>query len=239
MKNVSVYILTTVCAVTLMFSIASCGGGDSHPLKGTWLGYWYVFDEITVTFDNQGNISEFLRDGSPLTGFTGGRAESLGQGTYLLAIQVDEDLANGWFLMDSIERHALFVLDVEGTYLPAALEKGGENMPVYGLSDILGTWSGYSWAYSDTVMDMAEEAPRSLVATASLPDNNYTLTMPWGWILSGNFDTVFTQVAFYGGSGTGDWEIRSTMSADKQFIGVVAEGGEFDDPAFFALTREP
>ena len=176
MKNVSVYILTAACAVILAFSIISCGGGDSDPLKGTWFGFWFPFGEIEVTFDNQGNITEFLRDGDPWADFVGGQAESRGPGAYLLTIQFNEGPIYGYFLMDDIERHALFALEVEGTFVPAALEKGAENMPVYGVNDILGSWSGYSWAYSDSAMNMAVESPVSLLATFQLPNNSYSLT---------------------------------------------------------------
>jgi hypothetical protein len=229
-----------VAAALLLF--ISCGGSSSsdggHPLEGSWLGLWLV-SETEVTFDGQGTMTEFLLFGDPVTGFISGEVTSGGPEAYRLTLQMEEGALGGWFLVDDLQKHALFATDPESFNVPyflGGLEWGAESLPRYGEDDIIGSWNGYSMSYSDQTMDLVITPAMSLVAVSGSPDNAFTLTRPNGSIILGNFEQTYS--ARYDGFAMGDYSVSAYMTPDKEFIALMAEQ-DLGDRFFYALTREP
>ncbi len=185
-------------------------------------------------------MTEFLLSGNPATGFVSGEATSGGPEAYRLTLQIDEEALGGWFLVDDFKDHALFATDPElinSPYFVGGLERGAESLPLYGEDDIIGSWNGYAMSYSSQAMDWVITPAMSLVAVSGSPDNAFTLTMPNGSIILGNFDQG-SMAARYDGSAVGGWSVSAYMTPDKEFLALMADQDP-GDPFFFALNREP
>jgi len=235
----------TFIVVFLAFGVLlySCGGGSGsdHSLEGTWAGYLYIGGDLEFTIDGSGEITELLLNGSPSTTFLEGYVDDNPEIYTMTWDMVPSGPISFPFLTDSGQEHGgiLLIYPGDGFALVGALEKGGATAATFYPSDILGTWSGYGYAYSHAVLDFAPFSPVVVEAVSEDPLDSFTVSLPAG-TLTGTIDHAGGP--FYLGSAdqTGA-DVWMVMSPDKQFVAVEAippDNDSIEDVTFFVLNRE-
>ena len=237
-------IFATAFSVVIFAGLfSSCGGGSSDSsslsladLEGTWLGpYAVVADSISLVFDESGQITDLLTDGSS-AGYTG-TVVQIDDNHFHLDVQA---LLSGGLFVDGPAEHSLLYFDSGPIVL---LEKGATVIPTYADDDVVGSWSGFGYAYSDTLGEMVKVSP----VTATITDNVVVFALSgsfagepiMGAVGSGNPSIGAYQMDFsldgliYTGA--------AFLSPDKNCIGIMAYTGSPstypDDYHFILLTR--
>jgi len=229
--------------------LAACGGGggESHNLKGTWNGYLYGEGPMSLTIDREGDVTELLFNGSPSTSFLGGSVEG-GPGTYTMTWELDPQGSVSFpFLTDEEQIQDPAVEHIHGSviymFAPLALigtvERNGSATTTFYGDDILGSWSGYGYAYSHAVLDFAPFSPVTVEGVDDTPLDTFTVSLP-----AATIEGVITESvsAYYWGSASTGAEVIMVMSPDKQYVTVEAVppgfSGDLEDLTFFSLNRD-
>lgn len=135
-----------ILGVTLLLAACGGGGGGGTTVSGNLAGTWYGnYDQsataraLSVVVGSSNNITSVSIDGAD-QGLTG--TFSLVQNDmYAFSLYAGSTLWDeGGFLVDAADQHAAF-LNATGDF--GVLEKGG-TAATYALSDIVGSWSGYT-----------------------------------------------------------------------------------------------
>jgi hypothetical protein len=221
------------------------GGGGVHALAGTWEGHLFPAGRfggrITLSIDSSGEITEILSEGSASTSILGGEVDD-GPDVYTMTWDIEALGPIAFpFLTDEGLAHAAMAPLVGTVALIGAVERDGSATTTFFESDVIGSWSGYGYAYDQDALDFAPFSPVTAEATSGTPIP-FSVTMPSGTITGvlPNFANLF---AFWGGTAAvSGASVVAIMSPDKQFIAVEAIPVTYDnleDLTFFALNREP
>lgn len=246
MRHWGVVTFLTVALVTgLALIFNCCGGGSSggdHPLRGTWEGHITCFGPLPVTLsiDGSGELTKILVNGAPSTTILGGEVDD-GPDIYTMT-WIHETLGPIAFpfLTDAAQVHAAIVPMWGPVAYVGALEKDGDPTTVFFQSDVVDSWSGYGYAYSQTALDFMPFSPVTVDASSGTPIA-FTVTMPVG-VITGTLPDFANLMAFWGGTAavTGA-DVWAVMSPDKQFVAVEAVPvgySNLEDLTFFALSRD-
>jgi len=231
-------------ALALSVGLA-CGSDDSessgHALEGTWEGHLFPRGTLTLDIDGSGEITEILLNGAPMSGIQGGSVDD-GPTTYTMT-WIDDALGPLAFpfLTDEEESHGAIALLFGPVAFVGAVERDGSRSTVFFESDIVGSWTGFGYAYEQSALDFQPFSPVTAEATAGTPIA-FSVTMRSG-TLTGIFPDFANLFAFWGGTaGVSGAEVFVVMSPDKQFVAVevVPPGYQnLEDLTFFALNRDP
>jgi hypothetical protein len=121
-----------------------------------------------------------------------------------------------------------------------ALEKNGSSTTIFYESDVVDSWSGYGYGYSQDALDFMPFSPVTVSATSGT-SIAFTVTMPGG-AMPGELTSFANLMAFWGGTsitGASAWVV---MTPDKQFVAVESVPlvySSIEDVTFFALNRDP
>jgi hypothetical protein len=227
---------------------AACGGGgDGHSLEGTWNGFLWAVGPFTLVIDGSGDITEVLVNGSPSTTILGGSVVG-GPGIYTMTWVLDPEGAVSFpFLTDEeqlqesegehLHGSILFMFGLET--IIGTVERDGSTTTTYYQSDILGSWSGYGYGYSQKALDFAPFSPVTVEGTADDPNDRFVVTLPVGSI-SGVLTTSFGP--YYPGTAVTGADVRILMSPDKQYVTGQALPQDYDsveEITFYSLRRDP
>lgn len=230
--------------VLMVFFLFNCGGGGGsgadHSLEGEWAGYMFEYGELglNMTIDGSGNITELTGDDVPP--FLEGNVDD-NPPIYSMTWDLDPSGTLAFsFLTDSGQEHgALVYLGPAPVNLIGTLEKGGTTATNFFPNDILGTWSGYGYAYSQSALDFAPFSPVSVEAVDGDPSDIFTVSLPGGATITGEIGHL--AYAFYQGTAVTGADMWIIMSPDKQFVTVEVipsdYSGDVQDLVFFALRR--
>jgi hypothetical protein len=144
-----------IFALSLVFILSACGGGggggSTNPgggnltlsdLQGTWYGAFRddtdLVHTISVSANSSGTITSVVIDG--VNQGYGGTITPSGENTF--GYQLNNFYATeGGFLLDAAATHMAFI---DEDYAYGVMQKGASSLPTYTLSDLDGSWSGYS-----------------------------------------------------------------------------------------------
>ena len=121
-----------------------------------------------------------------------------------------------------------------------AFERGGSDLTVFFESDVVGSWSGYGYAYEQPALDFVPFSPVTADATSGTPIA-FSVTMPSGTV-TGTLPDFGNLLAFWGGTAVSGAAVWAVMSPDKQFVAVEVVPPNYEnleDLTVFALNRDP
>lgn len=212
MKYKTAMLAAVVASILALGGCGGGGGGSSSStgvvLDGSWLGTTHlsgIYYKMAVSVDTANQISNVYRNDSPL-GLTGSITH-LTDLAYRFALNVGDV---GGFLIDSSATHAGFLNLANGEF--GVLQRNATGLATsYALSDLNGTWSGYSVA-----LDASGNIVNYSSSNATVTDGNFTGTGPYGTFTG----FVVLDQATYGGyngvyNTTGS--VRLFLSPDKTF----------------------
>lgn len=231
----------------LMLPIFLCGAcsdstSEAHPLEGAWEGHAILsrLGPLSVRIDDSGAITELLVGGSASTRLTGGEVQG-GPGIYTMSwIHETLGVIAVPFLADAEEEHAAVVPMFGPIASVGALERDGSETAIFFESDIIGSWSGYGYAYDQDALGFAPFSPVMAEAVAGTPVS-FSVATPNGTI-TGVFPDFVDVTASWGGTAVNGAVVVAVMSPDKQFVAVVAFPPGYsglEDLSMFALNRDP
>lgn len=201
------------------------GGGSAPDLKNTeWFGPMEsggIMYRLKITFDSDGNISEIERDEIPL-GLTG---EVIHEEGDIFSFVLNDGTLGGFMVLGG---HAAFLTELQDI---GALEQNASVLSnSYTLSDIAGTWSGYTILLDDSfsLVDVfdSEVTVQSSGAFEGSSDD--------GTIFQSSLSLSVTESLYgryYGQSQDGGecepCNVDVYLTPDKQFAGSQAQWGAF------------
>jgi len=151
---------------------------------------------VGIEFDSEGNFVSLGSGSSPEPDSVGGTVSGKDPDHFLI-LEETGGTSYAHFLVDDQAVHGVLALvptAIGGSWsLVGTLEKGAVGPGTWMKGDILGSKNGYGYSNSSQVGNLAIFSPASLIAVSGAPD--FTLTMSWGWILLGGFDSVMTPYA--------------------------------------------
>jgi hypothetical protein len=215
---------------------------EAHPLQGAWEGHAILsrLGVLSLRVDDSGAITELLVGGTASTELTGEEIRG-GPGIYTMSwIHETLGVIPVPFLADAQEKHAAIVPMFGPIASVGALERDGSDSTIFFESDIIGSWSGYGYAYDQDALGFAPFSPVTAEAVAGTPVS-FSVTMPNGTI-TGVFPDFANATASWGGTAVNGAVVVAVMSPDKQFVAVVAFPpgySSLEDLSMFALNREP
>jgi hypothetical protein len=121
-----------------------------------------------------------------------------------------------------------------------AFERAGSQSTVFFESDVVGSWSGYGYAYEQPALDFVPFSPVTADATSGTPIA-FSVTMPSGTV-TGTLPDFGNLLAFWGGTAVSGAAVWAVMSPDKQFVAVEVVPPNYEnleDLTVFALNRDP
>ena len=223
--------------------VAGAGGsGGGHPLEGTWEGHAILsrLGALTLSIDRSGEITEILVAGSASTELTGGEVDD-GPGIYTMTWFHDSLGPIAFpFLTDAEQLHAAIVPMFGPIASIGALERGGSQTTIFFESDVIGSWSGYGYAYDQDALDFVSFSPVTADASSGTPIN-FSATMPSGTI-TGVLPDFANLAASWVGTAVNGATVVVVMSPDKQFVAVAViplTYSSLEDLTVFALNRDP
>lgn len=236
-----------VCAVLAvpLGSVVACSddtGGPPHALEGTWEGHLFPYGGVTIQIDRNGDITEiaFAFDAVRAPDFTDGMVDD-GPDTYTMTWNNEQLGPIAFpFLPDQEKAHAAMALLFGPVATIGAFERSGSDSTVFFESDVVGSWSGYGYAYEQSALDFVPFSPVTADATSGTPIA-FSVTMPSGTI-TGTLPDFGNLLAFWGGTAVSGAAVWAVMSPDKQFVAVEVVPPNYEnleDLTVFALNRDP
>lgn len=216
------------------------GVGGQHPLEGTWEGHLIPFGRMTIEIDDSGEIADIAIPIATRLNVVGGQVEG-GPEVFTMTWNTEAGEALAFpFLTDRDQHHAAMLLLYGPIGLAGALERDGSATTNFFESDVVGSWTGYGYAYDQDALDFAQFLPVTVAVNEGTPIG-FSVAMPSGTI-TGSLPDFANLLAFWSGTAAGGARVWLTMSPDKQFLAVQAIPIGYDnlqDLTFFALNRQP
>jgi hypothetical protein len=238
------FIFVLIAMTFVMVLLIACGGGSSGgiqdlsmaDLEGSWFGPNPTGDSINFVFDEFGQMADLLTNGSSMG--ISGTVDQVDNNYFHLEIP---SFASGGLFVDGLAKYSLLYLDTGPTLL---LEKGATSFPTYADDDVVGSWSGFAYAYSDTLGEMVSNSP----VTATITDNVLMFAVSGssaGEPMLGVINVIDLSVGVYLMDFSLDGLIYTGggyLSPDKNCLGFASYSGSAsiypDDYHFILLTRD-
>lgn len=225
-------ILCAMMVVSLVFF--GCGGGGDEDagtvgnLAGIWSGVLDdlqgTLEEFSVEIDGAGNVLGVRVGGVP-TGNTGYINEDWDENLFHVRYTTSGMLQGGVMIVDSGYRYATFA---DNNLFIGVLEKGASSLPSYAASDIVWSYnggayeftqdSGGTWNWEGEVITMTVDNSLSFSGSSSS-----------GLLYSGAFDAQLYSPSFGRYAGSMDLDpartlnITALVSPDKNFLAAYAK----------------
>jgi hypothetical protein len=236
-----------VCALVTvpLGSVVACSDdseGMPHALEGTWEGHLFPYGGLTIQIDRNGDITEiaFAIDAVRVPDFTDGMVDD-GPDTYTMTWNHAQLGPIAFpFLTDQGNAHAAMALLLGPLATIGAFERAGSQSTVFFESDVVGSWTGYGYAYEQSALDFVPFSPVTADVTSGTPIG-FTVTMPSGTV-TGTLPNFGNLLAFWGGTAVTGADVWGVMSPDKQFVAVEVAPSNYEnleDLTIFALNRDP
>lgn len=210
-----------------------------HPLEGSWEGHLIPFGPMTIVIDGSGEIADITIPMVARLNVVGGHVEG-GPEVFTMTWNLESGAPIAFpFLTDSDQRHAAMLLLYGPVGLAGALERDGSPITNFFESDVVGSWTGYGYAYEQDALDFVQFLPVTVAVNAGMPIG-FSVAMPSGTI-TGSLPDFTNFFAFWSGTAASGATVWLTMSPDKQFIAVQAIPDGYtnlEDFTFFALNRQ-
>jgi hypothetical protein len=194
-----------------------------------------------MSIDGSGEITDILVNGSASTELLGGEVDD-GPDIYRMTWVTDSLGPIAFpFLTDPGQAHAAIVLMFGPAAYIGSVERDGSSTTIFFESDVIGSWSGYGYAYDQDALDFVPFSPVTVEATSGTPID-FLVTILSGTI-TGVLPDFISLLALWGGTAAvSGARVVAVMSPDKQFIAVEAIPVGYtslEDLTFFAVNREP
>jgi len=216
----------------MVFSCGGGGGGDEEGssagnLQGTWFGIidnlQGTLQEFSVQIDSDGNVVD-VRIGGVSSGNTGYINDDWDENLFHVIYTTGNTLQGGVMIVDDGYRYATFA---DGNLYIGVLEKGAASLPSYAASDIVGSYSGgaYEFTQDSSGTYNWEGDAISLTVDNSL---DFSGNSPSGGF-SGEFNMTLRDPTYGGYTGTMDvpaidtFDIMALVSPDKNFVAAYAK----------------
>lgn len=217
------------------------GSGGQHPLEGSWEGHLVPYGPMTIVIDGSGEIDDIVVPLAAGINIVGGQVEG-GPEVFTMTWSTSSGLQLGFpFLTDSDQSHAAMLLIVESLgVLTGALERDGSATTTFFEPDVVGSWSGYGYAYDQDALDFVQFRPVTAAINAGTPIG-FSVAIPSGTV-TGSLSDFIGGYALWQGETASGATLWVSMSPDKQFIAVQAWPPGYtglEDFTFLALNRRP
>lgn len=215
------------------------GVGGQHPLEGTWEGHLIPFGRMTIVIDESGEIANIDIPMAAGINVVDGHVEGGPEVFTMTWITGGGENLAFPFLTDRDQHHAAMLLLVGPLGFAGALERDGSASTNFFESDVVGSWTGYGYAYDHDALDFVQFLPVTVAINEGSPIG-FSVAMPSGTI-TGSLSDFANLYAFWSGTAVGAVRVWVTMSPDKQFLAVQAIPAGYDnlqDFTFFALNRQ-
>lgn len=221
-------------------SAGTGGVGGQHPLEGSWEGHLIPFGPMTIVIDGSGEITDLVVPLAARLDIVEGQVEG-GPEVFTMTWITDSGLPLGFpFLTDSDQRHAAMLLLFGDIVLTGALERDGSATTTFFEPDVIGSWTGYGYAYDQDALDFVQFRPVTAALNAGTPIG-FSVTIPSGTVIGSLSDFVGFYALWAGETASGA-NLWVSMSPDKQFMAVQAWPAAYtslEDFTFLALNRRP
>jgi hypothetical protein len=202
-------------------------------LQGTWVGTIEdpsaLLGRIKVVFSGDGAMTVTTSEGTQA-----GTANHLQGNLWEYRMS---DGSSGGFMLDGDGKHAGFV---DENFFFGVVQKDATGLPVYGASDIAGSWSGSSVELSGPGLDLVRTYGSSATVTSGM---SFAGSDAHG-VFAGSFDDYNSDYGrFRGGASRPDDSVAGVaifLSPDKSFAAGYAclSGGNFPDDCSFTLWHK-
>ncbi len=216
----------------MVFSCGSGGNGDEEGssvgnLQGTWFGVidnlQGTLEDFSVQIDSDGNVVD-VSIGGVSSGNTGYINDDWDENLFHVRYTTGSTLQGGVMIVDNGYRYATFV---DGNLYIGVLEKGAVSLPLYAASDIVGSYSGGAYEFTE---DSSGTYNWEGDAISMAVDNSLALSgnSPSG-VFSGGFNTTLRDATYGGYEGTMDvptvdtFDIMALVSPDKNFVAAYVK----------------
>ena len=221
-------------------SAGTGGVGGQHALEGSWEGHLVPFGPMTIVIDGSGEITDVDIPLAARLDIVEGQVEG-GPEVFTMTWVLDSGLPLGFpFLTDSDQRHAAMLLLYEGIVFTGALELDGSDTTTFLEPDVVGSWTGYGYAYDQDALDFVQFRPVTAALNAGTPIG-FSVALPSGTV-TGSLSDFVSFYALWAGETASGANLWVSMSPDKQFIAVQAWPAAYtslEDFVFLALNRRP
>jgi len=210
------------------------GGGDLAALEGVWFGFGPFGGNVSLIIDDSGNLTGSLNGGVP-TGLTGSFR------------QLDDEIFSfvpaagpeSFFLTDETFEHGLFTA---GIALMAVQKNPSVEPEAFAINDVVGSWSGYGYAFNDVVGAYEKVAPVQAVAFLLVPSptRTFEVTLPEGATIDGTINTFDAETGIWGADTSTGGLAMMGMTVDKEFVAVWAGSpptSASQELTFFVLNK--
>jgi len=216
------------------------GAGGQHPLEGSWEGHLIPYGPMTIVIDGSGEVTDIDVPLAAGINIAEGQVEG-GPEVFTMTWILDSGLPLGFpFLTDSEQRHAAMLLLFEGIVFTGALELDGSTTTTFFEPDVVGSWTGYGYAYDQDALDFEQFRPVTAAINAGTPIG-FSVAIPSGTV-TGSLSDFIGVYALWSGETASGANLWVSMSPDKQFMAVQAWPAAYtslEDFTFLALNRRP